>query len=199
LLRLQTIAPVAVLPVVGHAQADETATQLGLSRRRVYLPIQPCRQGLGVATDLARGQSDAGKGKGRLPEPVERLVRQRLPKRFLSRPKCTLAALYRDIARACRSQGLPVPARNTVESRVAALELRGVARKRDGPDAVRPLQSAAGATPEAVAAYHDSVHGTLHQTAAAGWRKALPSPARRRWRSMRPPLWSTSCRSCAAP
>jgi len=50
------------------------------------------------------------------------LIRERIQKRFLSCPKCTLAALYRDIAQACRSQGLPVPARNTVESRVATLD-----------------------------------------------------------------------------
>lgn len=148
-LRSQVIAPLAALPVVGRSQADEAAAQLGLSRRRVYLLIRRYRQGLGVATDVAPSQSDGGKGKGRLPEPIERLIRERIQKRFLSRPKCTLAALYRDIAQACRSQGLPVPARNTVESRVGALDPREVARKRDGPEAARPWQSAAGTAPEA--------------------------------------------------
>jgi putative transposase len=149
--RSQVIAPLAALPVVGRAQADEAAAQLGLSRRRVYLLIRRCRQGLGVATDLAPGQSDGGRGKKRLPEPIERLIRERVQKRFLSRPTCTLAALYRDVAQACRSQGLPVPARNTGELRVAALDHREVARKRDGPEAARPLQSAAGPAPEAAA------------------------------------------------
>jgi putative transposase len=111
-LRSQTIAPLAALRAVGRAQADEAAAQLGLSRRRVYVLIQRYRQGLGVATDLTPGRSDGGKGKRRLPEPVERLIRERIQKRFLSRPKCTLAALYRDVARACRSQGLPVPAQH---------------------------------------------------------------------------------------
>jgi putative transposase len=111
-LRAQTIAPLAALPVVGRAQAGEAAVRLGLSRRWVYRLIRRYRQGLGVATDLAPGQSDGGRGKGRLPEPVERVVRERLRKRFLSRSKCTLAALHRDIAQACRAQGLPVPTRN---------------------------------------------------------------------------------------
>jgi putative transposase len=75
--RSQVIAPLAALPVVGRAQADEAAAQLGLSRRRVYLLIQRYRQGLGVATDVAPSQSDGGKGKGRLPEPIERLIRER--------------------------------------------------------------------------------------------------------------------------
>jgi len=145
------IAPLAALPVVGRAQAEEVAAQLGLSRRWVYLLIKRYRQGLGMVTDLAPGQSDGGRGKGRLPEPVERLVRERLRKRFLSRPKCTLAALHRDIAQACRSQGLPVPARNTIALRVAALDPREVARKRDGSEAARALESADGANPEAAA------------------------------------------------
>jgi putative transposase len=150
-LRAQVIGPLAALPVVGRAQADEAAVRLGLSRRWVYRLIRRYRQGLGVTTDLAPGRSDGGRGKGRLPEPVEHLVRERLHQRFLSRPKCTLAGLHRDIAQACRSRGLPVPTRNTVALRIAALDPREVARKRDGAQAARPLQAAAGATPETAA------------------------------------------------
>ena len=67
--------------------------------------IHRARLGTGVVTDLAPVQSGGGKGKGRLPEPVERIIRDLLQKRFLTKQKRTLAAFYRDVAprgRLCR-------------------------------------------------------------------------------------------------
>jgi putative transposase len=150
-LRAQVVAPLEASPVVGHAAADAAAERLGVSRRRVYILVRRYRQGIGAPSDLAPGRSSGGRSQGRLPEAVECIVRERLRKRFLSRPKCTLAALHRDIAQACKAQGLPVPGRNTVARRVAGLDPREVARKRDGAQAAPPLQSAAGCAPEALA------------------------------------------------
>lgn len=150
-LRAQVIGPLAASTVVGREAADAAAEQLGVSRRRVYALVQQCRQGTGVVSDLAPGRSRGGQGKGRLSEPVERLIREQVRKRFLTRQKRSLAALYRDIARACKTQGLPVPARNTIERRVARLDPRELARKREGEAAARELQSAAGVPPEVLA------------------------------------------------
>ena len=101
-----------------------------------------------MVTDLARGQSSGGKGKGRLSEPVELIIRDLLQKRFLTRQKRSLAALYREVAQACKAQKLPVPARNTVALRIASLDPRKVARSRGGQDASRDLQGAGGVPPE---------------------------------------------------
>jgi putative transposase len=55
-------------------------------------------------TDLVPGQSGGGKGKGRLPEPVERIIRELLQKRFLTKQKRSLAAFHREVAQACKAQ-----------------------------------------------------------------------------------------------
>lgn len=86
-----------------------------------------------------------------MPESVERIIRELLHKRFLTRQKRSLAALYRNIVQACKTQGLPVPARNTVAHRIARLDPIQVGRRREGADAVRPLQSAGGTPPEVLA------------------------------------------------
>ena len=65
--RAEIIGPLAALEVVGHDAADTAALALGLSRRLVYVLIRRARQGAGLVTDLARGRSGGGKGKGRLP------------------------------------------------------------------------------------------------------------------------------------
>ncbi|HBW1560239.1 TPA: helix-turn-helix domain-containing protein, partial [Klebsiella quasipneumoniae subsp. similipneumoniae] len=112
--RTEIIGPLAALEVVGHEAADAAAQALGLSRRQVYVLIRRARQGAGFVTDLVPGQSGGGKGKGRLPESVERIIRELLQKRFLTKQKRSLAAFHREVAQACKAQKLRVPARNTL-------------------------------------------------------------------------------------
>ena len=146
--RTEIIGPLAALEVVGHEAADEAAQALGLSRRQVYVLIRRARQGTGLVTDLTPGRSGGGKGKGRLPEQVERIIRELLQKRFLTKQKRSLAAFHREVAQACKTQKLPVPARNTVAQRIAGLHPAKIARSRGGQDAARPLQGAGGIPPE---------------------------------------------------
>ena len=146
--RTEIIGPLAALEVVGHEAADEAAQALGLSRRQVYVLIRRARQGTGLVTDLTPGRSGGGNGKGRLPEPVERIIRELLQKRFLTKQKRSLAAFHREVAQACKTQKLPVPARNTVAQRIAGLHPAKIARSRGGQDAARPLQGAGGIPPE---------------------------------------------------
>lgn len=149
--RMDVVGPLAALDFVGHQAADDAAHLLGLSRRQVYVLIRRARQGSGLVTDLARGQSTGGKGKGRLSEAVELIIRDLLQKRFLTRQKRSLAALYREITQACKAQKLRVPARNTVALRVASLDPRKVARSRGGQDDARDLQGVGGLPPEVTA------------------------------------------------
>ncbi|MDR3158882.1 MAG: helix-turn-helix domain-containing protein [Zoogloeaceae bacterium] len=96
--RAEVIGPLAELEVVGHQAADTAARVLGLSRRQVYVLIRRARQGSGLVTNLAPGRSGGGKGKGRLPEPVERIIRELLQKRFLTKQKRSLASFHREVA-----------------------------------------------------------------------------------------------------
>jgi len=137
---------------VGHEAADAAAQALGLSRRQVYVLIRRARLGSGLVTDLALGQSSGGKGKGRLPESVERIIRELLQKRFLTKQKRSLAAFHREVVRACKLQKLPVPARNTVALRIAGLDPREVTHRREGQDAARDLQGVGGRSAPAPAA-----------------------------------------------
>nr|WP_240974804.1 MULTISPECIES: DDE-type integrase/transposase/recombinase [unclassified Arthrobacter] len=141
------ITPLAAHAVVGRATVDAAALALGISRRQVYVLIKRHRAGSGLLTDLAPGRSSGGKGTARLLDEVEDLVREIVRKQFLTRQKRTLAAVYRDIAAACRARQLPVPARNTVERRIRALNPVEVGRRRGGPNAVRQLQSAGDEVP----------------------------------------------------
>jgi putative transposase len=76
-----------------------------------------------------------------LPEPVERIIRELLQKRFLTKQKRSLAAFHREVAQACKTQKLPVPARNTVAQRIAGLRSGSRPRRREGQDAARPCKA----------------------------------------------------------
>ncbi|WP_455549907.1 helix-turn-helix domain-containing protein [Candidatus Regiella insecticola] len=108
--RQQVIAPLAAQEGISHQAADDAAQQLGLSRRHIYELVRRYRQGAGLLTDLAPGQSSGGKGKQRLPEQIERIIRELLHKRFLTKHKRSLAALYREIVQSCgRQHAIPFP------------------------------------------------------------------------------------------
>lgn len=102
-------------------------------------------------TDLVPGQSGGGKGKGRLPESVERIIRELLQKRFLTKQKRSLAAFHREVAQACKAQKLRVPARNTLALRIAGLDPLKATRRREGQDASRSLQGVGGEPPAVTA------------------------------------------------
>ena len=120
--RAEIIGPLVAVDVVGHEAADAAAHALGLSRRQVYFLIHRARQGSGLVTDLARSRSGGGKGKGRLPESVKRIIRELLQKRFLTKQKRSLAAFHREVVQACKTQKLRGPTCNTVALRIANLD-----------------------------------------------------------------------------
>jgi putative transposase len=141
------IAPLARQDVVGRRAATDAATQLGVSVRQVYILVERFRRGSGNVTDLLPGQSDGGRGSGRLVKPVEDVIQDLIRTRYLKRQKLSLAALHRDIVQACFVKGLAAPSRSTVARRIAALHPVGVTRRREGTDAARPLQAAGGSPP----------------------------------------------------
>ena len=145
--RADIIRPLAQRDMVGHQAADDAAQVLGLSRRQVYVLIRLARHGDGLVTDLAPRSSSGGKGKGRLPEPVERVIRELLHKHFLGKQRPRLAAFHRKVLRECKAQGLRAPARNTLALRIARLDPVKTARRRMGEDAARDLQGAGGVPP----------------------------------------------------
>ncbi|MGH3573443.1 MAG: Mu transposase C-terminal domain-containing protein [Pseudonocardiaceae bacterium] len=145
--RAAVIGPLAAAGSVSHGAADAAGEQLGLSRRQVYVLVQRCRKGSGLVSDLAPRRSTGGRGGGRLPEAVEAVIRELVRTGYLTRQRLSLAVVYRDIARACKAQGLSAPARNTVTRRIAVLHPAQVAQSREGAEAVRSLRAAGGTVP----------------------------------------------------
>jgi putative transposase len=155
--RAAVIGPLAAKRSISHHAADVAADQLGLGRRQLYVLVERWRQGSRLVTDLAVGHSDGGRGRGRLPEAVEAVITDVLEARYLKRQRPRLAVVHREVARVCKTRGLRVPSRNTIASRVAAMDTVQVAQARDGTAAVRTLRAAGGTPPVVVAAVLEQV------------------------------------------
>ncbi|OZF06092.1 transposase [Rhodococcus sp. 15-1154-1] len=136
---------------IGTAVVEDAAQQLGVSQRQVYEMLSRLRSGGGAVTDLLISAPAGGRGRPRVSADVEEVIGEHINRHFLDRQKLSVAALHRRIALACHRAGLPVPARNTVNARIAALHPGRVARSRGGPDAARSRQSAGDQPPQVTA------------------------------------------------
>ena len=85
-----------------------------------------------------------------MPESVERIIRELLQKRFLTKQKRSGSVPPRGRA-GLQSAKLRAPARNTVALRIAGLDPLKATRRREGQDASRSLQGVGGEPPAVTA------------------------------------------------
>lgn len=145
--RAKVIGPLAAAGTAGEEAVEEAAAQLDVSRRQVYVLLRRWRDGQGLISDLIPGRSSGGRGGQRLAAEVEAVIREVLRKHYLTRQRKTIAAVHREITRACRARGLPVPSRGAIVRRVAGLDPHAATTAREGTDAARALESAGGQVP----------------------------------------------------
>jgi len=145
--RAEVIGRLAQLDEVGLRSADAAAAELDLSRRQVYALLRRWRQGDGVVSDMMPGRSSGGRGRDRLPDAVETVIREVLQNRYLTKQRRTVSAVHREVARVCRARGLSVPSRGVLQRRVERLAPVDTVVAREGADAARPLRSAGGTPP----------------------------------------------------
>lgn len=133
---------------VGLITADAAAAELGVSPRLIYVLVGRWRQCSGVVSDLVPGRSSGGRGREHLPDEVEGVVRELIRTHFLTRQKRTQAALYREVLRVCRINGLPAPSRGSIVRRIGKMDPGIVVNRREGSDAARNLTAAGGLVPQ---------------------------------------------------
>lgn len=142
--RAGVVRELASMDAPGHEAVDRAALALDLSRRQTYSLLSRWRAGEGRVSDLLPRRSSGGRGKSRLPDDVEAVIKDVLRKRYLKRQRPSVASVHRSIVRACRVRGLIAPSRGAVERRIAVLDPRVAAGSRGGPDAARKVDSAGG-------------------------------------------------------
>lgn len=148
--RAEVIVRLARLDVVTWTTADAAAAELGVSRRQGYEMLRRWHRGEGVVSDLVPRRSRGRPGLECMPDEVEALMRDLLRRRYLTRQRRSVSAVYRELVRTCRSRGLRVPSRGTLGRRIARLDPIEQVVACQGRDAARSLRAAGGVPPQAM-------------------------------------------------
>lgn len=136
------IRTLAELPKITRQAMGEVSAELGLSRSRIFELVARYREA--PLTSSLLDQADGyPKGRLRLAPELDQLIANQIEQFYLTRPKPNVAQLVRNIRHACHEQSLPVPARNTIKARIAAIERNRLVKARDGlkaaADRYRPV------------------------------------------------------------
>jgi len=148
--RAARIKPLADMPIVPASIANETAEQLNLSQRTIYILIRRFRESGGLLTSIAPNVSSGGRGKSRLPPLVDQIMTMAINELYLSKQKHTAEYVAHEVRRRCVRAKLNPPSFNTVRERIRALSMYESIKRREGSSsaAARQLTAIEGNFPE---------------------------------------------------
>ncbi|MGU3422950.1 integrase catalytic domain-containing protein [Methylobacterium sp. D54C] len=157
--RTAVLRPLAALPVCPRAQARAAAATLGVTERQVYRLLRRCREGGGTLTAMVRSGSSGGRGKGRIAERRDALIREAVADLYLTPQRLSAARVVIEVCRRARELHVPPPSASTVRRRIAALSLEQRCHRGDVsvPVAVRGSTTTAAAPLDMVQIDHTPV------------------------------------------
>lgn len=129
--RAVVLRPLATLPTCSREQARAAAVALGVSERQIYRLLRKCREGGGTVTALVSSGSDGGRGKGRIDERRDALIRDAVAELYLTPQRLSAERIVIEVRRRARDQHLRPPSASTVRRRIAALSQEERRRRGD--------------------------------------------------------------------
>lgn len=129
--RALVLRPLAALPACPREQARAAAVALGVSERQVYRLLRRCREGGGTLTALVNSGSDGGRGKRRIEERRDALIRDTVTELYLTPQRLSAERIMVEVRRRARDQHVRPPSASTVRRRIAALSQEERRRRGD--------------------------------------------------------------------
>lgn len=136
--RAAVLRPLANLPACPRDQARTAAAALGVTERQVYRLLRKCREGGGTLTAMLRGRSSGGRGKVRITERRDILIREAVTDLYLTPQRLSAASIVVEVRKRARAQHVRPPSAGTVRRRIVALSMEDRRQRGDVdvPDAV---------------------------------------------------------------
>jgi putative transposase len=129
--RAAVLRPLAALPACPREQARTAAATLGVTERQVYRLLRRCREGGGTLTAMVRGRSSGGRGKGRIAERRDALIREAVTELYLTPQRLSAARIVIEVRKRAHAQYMRPPSAGTVRRRIAALSMEERRRRGD--------------------------------------------------------------------
>jgi putative transposase len=121
--RAAVLRPLADLPACSRDQARLAATALGVTERQVYRLLRKCREGGGTLTAMLRGGSSGGRGKARIAERRDTMIREAVSDLYLTPQRLSASSIVVEVRKRARAQHVRPPSAGTVRRRIAALSM----------------------------------------------------------------------------
>ncbi|KQN05163.1 Mu transposase C-terminal domain-containing protein [Sphingomonas sp. Leaf25] len=129
--RATVLRPLAALPSCPREQARAAAAALGVTERQVYRLLRRCREGGGALTAMVSSGSDGGRGKRRIEERRDALIRDAVAELYLTPQRLSAEKIVVEVRRRARDQHVCPPSASTVRRRIAALSQEERRRRGD--------------------------------------------------------------------
>lgn len=131
------------------ALVEERAALAGVHRATIYRWIESYET-LGTLTALLPRKRSGGRGKSRLTDAVEDIIKSTIENFYLKKQKRSVQKTCDEVKLACRNSGLPAPHPNTVRNRIVTISEKVKLESRIGAQAAQAkFEPIKGSFPEA--------------------------------------------------
>lgn len=132
--RYEAIRPILETPIKKQKIVAKQAAKHDVSTRTILRWIDAF-QNTGTLSSLVPNNSN--KRGGKLSKKVEGIIREAINTKYLTTQRNTQKAVIKEVTRLCRKSRVKSPADNTIRSRIKALGLSEVSKKRHGKKITR--------------------------------------------------------------
>ncbi|MES2013989.1 MAG: helix-turn-helix domain-containing protein [Pseudomonadota bacterium] len=136
--RLEAIRPMLTRQERGSGLVDSVSAETGYSPATLYR-WRDLYANSGLLTSLLPTKRSGGKGKGRISEEVEAIIKHTLDAFYLTTQKQSIQNTVDKIQRLCKTANLPVPHWNTVKNRIDWMSERERYERRFSKRAARQI------------------------------------------------------------
>lgn len=139
--RLALIKPLLDQPRRPRSEVERVAADAGVHAATLYRWIN-LYEAIGKLSALLPTKRDGGRGKGRLPNVVELIIKETIDDFYLQKQQRSIQATCDEVLARCRKAKVRPPAPNTVRNRIAAIADKVRLERRSNRKVARDLFSA---------------------------------------------------------
>lgn len=121
--RAEIIAPLAQHKICSRKMVEDAASKLKLTPRYIYKLITNYRQSYGLMTSIIPQKPNGGKGKSRLTQQQEEIIKHIIDKYYLTTQKLSPTKIVEEIKKQCLEQQIKFSSEITIRRRLSALSL----------------------------------------------------------------------------
>lgn len=137
--RANVIRPLAESAICSNEMVTEAAKTLGLSTRYIYKLINNYRESSGLTTSLIPQKPNGGKGKSRLSDEQESLIREVIEDLYLTPQKLKANKIIEELRKQCFNRNIVMPTGSTIRQRLSNIPIAELRKRKEDDKLIEPI------------------------------------------------------------